>query len=180
MIFENVKAALGAKLFQYVTSIFAGFIVAFETSINFLVPCLIAVILDVVSAWDLGRRVHKKYPTRADGKFKSEYKYRIIATLIIIFLCIIMASYVDIYIIKNSDVSVRFVVAVFLFYQLWSCLENWSSENDNKIAKALQRVMVNKIERHINVPLADILIPDDKKATEESDDNAKGGNDGKG
>jgi hypothetical protein len=57
---------------------------------------------------------------------------------------------------------VRFAVAVFLFYEVWSCLENWSSENDQPIAKALQRVMVNKAERHLNVPLSDILMKDDK------------------
>ena len=47
--------------------------------------------------------------------------------------------------ISGNGFAVRFVVGVFLFYEVWSCLENWSSENDNKIAKALQRIMVNKI-----------------------------------
>lgn len=169
----QVKTAIGAKLVQYLSSILAGFLVAFESSINFFIPCLIAVVLDVITAWFLGRRVHKKFPEHADGKFKSEYKYRIITTMIIIFLCLILASYVDKFVIKNSDMAVRFVMGVFLAYQAWSCLENWSSENDNKIAKALQRIMVNKAERHLNVPLADILIPDDKVAQEK-----KGGDNG--
>jgi hypothetical protein len=56
---------------------------------------------------------------------------------------------------------------VFLFYELWSCLENWSSENDKPIAKAMQRIMVNKAERHLNVPLSDILMPGDDGASEQ-------------
>ena len=153
---------------QWLTSIVAGFIVAVGTSIDFFVPCLIAVILDVISAYALGRRVHKKYPDKSDGKFKSEYKCRILAAMIIAWLCIILASYVDVNVRHSDDgLAVRFAVAVFLFYELWSCLENWSSENDKPIAKAMQRIMVNKAERHLNVPLSDILMPDDKGASEQ-------------
>jgi len=146
------------KISQYIISILGGLLVAFETSINFFIPCFIIVIVDVWTAWLLGRRVHKKYPDKADGKFKSEYKYRIMVTMIIILLMIIVANYVDIYVIKESDFAVRFVVAVFFFYQIWSILENWSSENNNKIARALQRIMVNKAERHFNVELKDIMF----------------------
>ena len=165
---NDIQFTIGQKLMQWLTSIVAGFIVAVETSIDFFVPCLIAVILDVISAYALGRRVHKKYPDKSDGKFKSEYKWRILATMIIAWLCIILASYVDVKVRHSDDgLAVRFAVAVFLFYELWSCLENWSSENDKPIAKAMQRIMVNKAERHLNVPLSDILMPDDKGASEQ-------------
>lgn len=165
---NDIQFIIGQKLMQWLTSIVAGFIVAVGTSIDFFVPCLIAVILDVISAYALGRRVHKKYPDKSDGKFKSEYKWRILATMIIAWLCIILASYVDVNVRHSDDgLAVRFAVAVFLFYELWSCLENWSSENDKPIAKAMQRIMVNKAERHLNVPLSDILMPDDKGASEQ-------------
>lgn len=172
---NEIQFSVGQKLIQWLTSIVAGFIVSVETSIDFFVPCLIAVILDVISAYSLGRRVHKKHPDKSDGKFKSEYKWRILATMIIAWLCIILASYVDINVRHSDDgLSVRFAVAVFLFYELWSCLENWSSENDKPIAKAMQRIMVNKAERHFNVPLSDILMPDDNGASEQPKDNEDG------
>ncbi len=79
--------------------------------------------------------------------------------------------------ISGNGFAVRFVVGVFLFYEVWSCLENWSSENDNKIAKALQRIMVNKIERHLDVPLSDILTPDDKKPEHPGHHHGKPGHD---
>jgi phage-related holin len=77
--------------------------------------------------------------------------------MIVILLAVMCANYVDINIIKQGDLSVRFVVGVFIFYQLVSILENWSSENNHKMAKVLQRILVNKAERHLNVPLADLF-----------------------
>ena len=163
MVLQTLAKAFFNKILQYVTSIGGGLLLAFETSIPFFVPCFIAVIIDVYTAWALGRRVHSKHPDRADGKFKSEYKFRILVTMIVALLAIIVANYVDIYVIKDTDIAVRFIVGVFLFYQIWSILENWSSENENKVAKALQRIMVNKAERHFNVHLGDIILIEVKK-----------------
>jgi len=160
---ETILKYILPKLLQYIISISGGLLLAFETSITFFVPCFLAIITDVWAAYSLGRRVRKKYPGKADGKFKSEYKYRIMATMIAAFSAIIVAHYVDAHIIKDSDIAVRFVVGVFLFYEIWSILENWSSENDNKIAKALQRIMVNKAERHLNVRLRDIFFNEEKE-----------------
>ncbi len=165
MTMEDLKIRIAQKLLQYASSLFGGLVMAFETSIDFFIPCLLAVVLDVISAYFLGRRVHRKFPEQSDGKFKSEYKRRILWTMIIVWLCIILANYVDTVVRHSTDgLAVRFAVAVFLFYEVYSCLENWSSENDQPIAKALQRIMVNKAERHLNVPLSDILLKDDKGA----------------
>lgn len=162
-MFKLLTKTFFLKLIQYFISISGGLVIAFETSINFFIPCLITVIIDVFSAYMLGRRVHFKHPAQADGKFKSEYKFRIMITMTVVLMAIIVANYVDVHIIKNSDIAVRFIVSVFLFYQVWSILENWSSENDNKIAKALQRIMVNKAERHFNVDLSDIMFDKQKE-----------------
>jgi phage-related holin len=155
------------KLIQYLLSIGGGFLLAVESAMVFLVPCLIAVLVDVYAAWCLGRRVHKKYPEKADGKFKSEYKNRIMATMILIFSAIICAHYIDILVLKGTDLAVRFTVGVFFFYEIFSILENWSSENDQPFAKVLQRMMVNKAERHFNVPLSDILLNEKKETNNE-------------
>lgn len=161
--FGKIIEAVSSKVLQYLTSIAGGLLVAFEASIPFFVPCLIATVVDIWAAYCLARRVHKGYPDRADGKFKSEYKYRIMYTMIIALLTIMLANYVDVHVVKESDLAVRWVMGFFLFYQGWSILENWSSENDNKIARALQRIMVNKAERHLNVPLEDIMFKDKTK-----------------
>lgn len=157
-----------SRMLQYATSILGGLLVAFETSLLFFIPCFIITLVDVWAAYCLGKRVHNKYPKKADGKFKSEYKFKILYTMIVAFLAIILASYVDTHVIKDSDMAVRFTLGLFFFYQLFSIAENWSSENDNKMAIVFQHVMVNKAERHFNVPsgtIGNVLLnkEDDKK-----------------
>lgn len=150
-----------SKLTQYAVSVLGGLLLAFETTVDYFFPCLLAIGLDIFSAWMLSRRVHRKYPDKSDGKFKSEYKYRVMITLGVLFIVLILAAYVDA-LLRHADdqLAVRWSMGVFLFYEGWSCLENWSSENDNLFARALQRIMVNKAERHLNVPLSDILLKD--------------------
>ena len=159
------------KAIQYTVCIAAGLLAAFETTIDFFMPCLLSIVLDIISAWFLGRRVHRKHPELCDGKFKSEYKFRVMYTLIIIFIVVILSAYVDRIVLRGADVAVRFSVAMFLAYELWSCLENWSSENDKPWARVLQRIMVNKAERHLSVPLADLLLNNNNEKKEENEKN---------
>ncbi len=170
MTHNEIYKTIGERLLQYAVSMGGGLLLAIETSIPYFIPCFIAVILDIISAYCLHRRLHRKYPDRTEGKFRSSYKFKVMYTMLIILLLIIVAHYVDMAIIKNSDISVRFVIGVFLFYECWSILENWSSENDNKLAKALQRIMVNKAERHLNIPLRDILLDDKANDTNNNND----------
>ena len=153
-------------LLQYLTSAIGGLLLAIGTSIDYFIPCLLAIVLDIFTAYMLSRRVHKKYPDNCEGKFKSEYKYRVMITLGVMFVVMLLAGYVDMKVRQSEDqLAVRFTMGAFLFYEAWSCLENWSSENDEPIAKALQRIMVNKAERHLDVPLSDILLGEKKHNT---------------
>jgi hypothetical protein len=156
-------------LLQYASSAIGGLLIALETSVVFLVPCFLVTALDVYSAFCLGRRMHRKYPDSCDGKFKSEYKYRILQTMMIVLVLIILAKYVDMLVLQDNNLAVRWVAGFFFFYQGWSILENWSSENDAKWARLLQRIVVNKAERHFNIKIKDILIPNDK----DNDNNSK-------
>ena len=132
-----------SHLLQYLTSILGGLLLAFETSLDYFIPCLLAIALDVFTAYMLCRRVHKKYPDKSDGKFKSEYKYRVMITMGVVFILMILAAYVDMKVRMSDDqLAVRAAMGAFLFYEGWSCLENWSSENDEPIAKALQRYLL--------------------------------------
>lgn len=151
-----------SKLAQVVFSILSALFTTFTTALNFIIPCFLVIMLDVFTAWMLQRRVHKRHPEHSDGKFKSEYKFRIIITLILVFVLLILGAYVDMLIIKTGDYAVRFAAGMFLFYEFWSCLENWSSENENKFARVLQRIMVDKAERHFNVDMHE-LKPDDNQ-----------------
>lgn len=90
-------------------------------------------------------------------------------TMLIVWACVICAHYVDNTVRCEDDhLAVRFVVGTFLLYEAWSILENWSSENRSKWAKVLQRIMVNKAERHLNIELSDLLLEDETKKEEEN------------
>ena len=106
-----------SKLAQVVFSILSALFTTFTTALNFIIPCFLVIMLDVFTAWMLQRRVHKRHPERSDGKFKSEYKFRIIITLILVFVLLILGAYVDMLIIKTGDYAVRFAAGMFLFYE---------------------------------------------------------------
>ena len=159
---DTIYDLVSSKIAQYGVSVVGGLVAAIESSIPFFIPCLLATVLDVVSAYGLGRRLKRKYPDRADGKFKSKYKFRIMHTMIIAFVVVILAAYVDMLALGGGNKAVCWAFGFFLFYQGWSILENWSSENDDKRAKVLQRIMVNKAERYIDVPLRDIMLKESK------------------
>lgn len=160
---ETVLKSLGDKVLQIAISVLGGLLMAFEASVIYWGLCFLAIGVDIISAYCLSRRIHKKDATKSDGKFKSEYKFRVLVTMIVVLMGIMIAYYFDTLIMSGGNKAQSWVIGFFLFYEGWSILENWSSENDNKLARALQRVMVNKAERHINVPLGDILLDDEQK-----------------
>lgn len=171
---EKVGQYIIDKLMQYSISIIAGLVAAFEASLVYVGLCYIAILIDVISAWCLSRRIHKKDPSLSDGKFKSSYKFRILITLIVVQLAIMGGHYVDTLVMSGGNMAQNFVIVFFLFYEGWSVGENWSSENNNPLAKAFQRIMVNKAERHLNVPLGDILLNEKPTNNEDKEDKEHG------
>lgn len=157
---------LSEKILQYTVSVAGGLVIAMENALPFFIPCFLITAMDIVSAYFLAKRVHLKYPEQSDGKFKSEYKFKVMSTMLFVLVLIIVADYVDTQVIKDSDLAVRWVVGAFLIYQGWSILENWSSENNNKMALLLQQIMVNKMERHLNMSVSPILLNEENEEIE--------------
>lgn len=166
---DSIYRTVTERFYQHFIAIMGGLLIAFESSIPYFIPCMIAVLLDVFFAWKLGKRVAKKYPKIADGKFKSSYKYRIFETMIMGLILIILAYYVDTLVVQDGNIITRYCVGIFIGYQIVSMLENWSSENDNKFALLLQRILVNKAERHFNIDLTEFF---DFKRKEKDNENA--------
>lgn len=155
---------LHERLAQMVFSILGGLLLAFEaTTILFFVPCMITLVIDIISANSLAKRVKRKYPDRADGKFRSRYKHRVMLTMIIAFLGVILAHYIDSIYFNGGIGTQLFAMGMFMFYEIWSIFENWSSENNDKKAKVLQRFMVNKAERHFNIEIGDMMFNDENE-----------------
>lgn len=131
----------------------------------FILICTMAVMLDCYTAFKLSRRVKDNHPGANDGKFKSNYGKRIFNTILKIYSLIVLGYLIDKEIFPFYDLYLANIVAgAFCFIQIWSILENESSENDSRWAKQLQKIMVNKAERHFNIDLSD--FKDTKKEIE--------------
>ena len=138
-------------------SIIGGTIALLHPTFPFIVVCTLMVLADVYTAWSLSRRVKRKYPHANDGKFKSVYFGRVIMTLIKIYVLIILSFLMERYIFEGLQIKlVNITACAVCFWQLWSMLENESSCSDEKWAKVLQNVLVDKTARHFDVDLSDL------------------------
>lgn len=127
-----------------------------EPTINYILICTIAVLMDCFAAWRLSRRV-KKTTGKSDGKFRSSSAKKAFGTIWVICSLILLAFLIDEYIIPTASWYLPNIVAgAFCFLQIWSILENESSCNGSRWAKVAQKIMVNKAERHFNVDLSDL------------------------
>ena len=142
--------------FKWISGI-AGAIVAYlQPTFPFVLICTLAVFFDCYTAFKLSKRVAKKYPGANDGKFKTDYAKRIFGTILQIYSLIVLAFLIEKEILHFLDLHLPEIVAgIFCFNQIWSILENESSENDCRWAKVLQKIMINKAERHLNIDLTE-------------------------
>ena len=145
-------------------SVIGGVVALLHPAFPFILVCTLMVFADVFTAWSLSRRVKRKYPKANDGKFKSIYFGKIFMTLIKIYVLIILAFLIDTFIFEGFQLKLSNIAAgAVCFWQLWSMLENESSCSDERWAKVLQKVLVDKTERHFDVDLS--CIRDKKQET---------------
>lgn len=122
----------------------------------FFLIAFMALAADCYTAFRLSKRV-KRRSGASTGKFRSSKGKKIIDTIIKVSYAIIFAFLVDKYlIISESFYSVKLLVGGFSFIQIWSILENESSASDKSWAKMLQRIMVDKAERHFDIDLHEL------------------------
>ena len=138
-------------------SVIGGVVALLHPTFPFILLCTIMVLGDVYTAWSLSRRVKRKFPNATDGKFKSIYFGRVFMTLIKIYVLIILSFLIEIYIFEGMHIHLTNITAGSVcFWQLWSMLENESSCSNERWAKVLQKVLVDKTARHFDVDLSDL------------------------
>jgi predicted Co/Zn/Cd cation transporter (cation efflux family) len=125
-----------------------------QPTLPFVLICAFAVFVDCVTAWRLNRRIRKRYTKEvADGKLKSNNMFKMVSDLCIIFLCVVLAHHIDNTILAHMGGlhMSSYVAAIFCLTQFVSILENESSCNGSMWAMALQKVLADKTERHIEL-----------------------------
>lgn len=148
-------------LFSLLGAIFA----MLRPTLPYMLICTMVIFADCYTAWQLDKRVKAKYGKRApkeSGKFRSSNAGRVIHTLIEVYVLIILAFFINLYITSGFGVDMTKVAAgAVIFWQFWSILENKSSCNDAAWARVAQKVLVDKTERHLGVDLS-LLKKEDK------------------
>jgi len=138
-------------------SVIGGVIALLRPTYSFILICTLMVLADVYTAWSLSRRVKCKFPDANDGKFKSIYFGRVFMTLIKIYVLIILAFLIETFIFEGLQIRLANITAgAVCFWQLWSMLENESSCSDEKWARVLQKILVDKTARHFDVDLSEL------------------------
>lgn len=99
--------------------------------------------------------MRNKYPNGgADGKFKSSHASKMVGDLLVVWLCILLAGGVDVIILPHMDLHLgNYVAAIFCLIELWSVLENESSCNGASWAVVMQKFLVDKTKRHLEIDL---------------------------
>lgn len=131
-----------------------------EPTLPYILICTLLILADCYTAWQLGKRVKKAHPDRVrkdSHKFASSHFGKVLITLLKSYFLIIVAHFIQINITNGLPIDLTKIAAgAICFWQLWSILENESSCNGAKWAKTLQKILVDKTERHFNVDLSEL------------------------
>lgn len=125
-----------------------------EPTLPYAFMCVFAVAIDCLTAWRLNRRIKAKFPNaEADGKLKSARMFKMVSDLAIVWLCILLADGVDAHLLNHlGGLHLgQYVAAIFVLCTAVSILENESSCNGSAWARAIQRIVTNKVARHIDI-----------------------------
>jgi hypothetical protein len=159
-------------IFKYLLAVAMAFVSFIEPTLNFFYGIVAVITLDCLSAYNLNRRIKKRFPNYVTGKLESKKALKVIYTIGKVYGVILIIWFIEKNIIKDLSFDVtKYVAALFCFIQLISVLENESSCNNAWWARLLQKVLMDKTKRHFDI---DIDIDQLKKEQEEEDNKKYG------
>lgn len=145
----------------------AGSIIAFlQPTFPFILLCTIAVALDIGSAMLLRKRVINKMGIKGKIKLQSKGLAKAGMTLLRIYGLVIFVHCIEQIVFEGMNLRLANIVCgAVCFSQIWSILENESSQRNSKWARILQKVMIDKSERWLGIDLnGDGIIDNSKNA----------------
>lgn len=129
----------------------------------YIFVCFVAIVIDCYSAWRLSVRVRIKQG-RSKGKFQSNYAKRMVRTFGEIAGVLYLVFMMDKVIITMEQLyATKFIAGIFCTLQIISILENASSESESKWMKPLQKILINKAERHFDVDFKNTMNDEETK-----------------
>ncbi len=160
----NSIYSIPKALFALLGGIVGWFVAEFRPTFPLIVVAVIFIVYDAYTAYQLDKRVHKRYPDKAqrhEAKFTSFAFGKVIKQTIPKRLWLIILAYlIEHWVFVHVSIPLSYIVTgIICFEQAWSILENESScrsEADSRFWRLLQKIMVDKTERHFDVSLEDL------------------------
>lgn len=123
------------------------------------------ILYDAWTAYQLDKRAKTKYPdrtTRHEAKFTSFAFGKVVRKTIPERLVVILLAYLaERYVFVHVSIPLSYIVTgIILFEQAWSAMENNSScrsEEDSRLWRMLQRIMVDKTARHFDIDFPELV-----------------------
>lgn len=153
---------------KYIFSLIGGGVGWLIAEVQPTFPLIIVVIAfilyDAWSAYQLDKRVKRRYPDktqRHEAKFTSFAFGKVIRRTIPERLVLIMLAWMaERYVFVHLSIPLSYIITgIILFEQAWSALENNSScrdDGDGRFWRILQRIMIDKTERHFDISLTEL------------------------
>lgn len=151
-----------------------GWLVAeLSPTVPLITVAVVFILYDAWTAYQLDKRVHRKYPSKKQRQeiyFTSFAFGKVVKTTIPKRIWAIMMAYMaEHWVFVHVDTHLAYIMTgAVLFEQAWSILENESScreENESRFWRMLQRIMIDKTERHFDITLDE--LKDSKRLSEE-------------
>ncbi len=150
--------------FAFIGGCVGWFVAEFKPTFPLIIVAVIFIVYDAYTAYALDKRVHHKYPDktrRREAKFTSFAFGKVIKQTIPKRLWLIILSYIaEHWVFIHVSIPLSYIVTgAICFEQAWSILENESScrsEQDSRFWKLLQKIMVDKTERHFDITLDEL------------------------
>ena len=144
---------------------YIGFLIKeLKPTFPLIIIVIIFILYDTWTAYQLNKRASEQYPDKVlkeNAKFRSFSFAKVIRSTIPKRLIVIILAYlVEHWVFVHMDVPLSYIVAgIICFEQAWSILENESScrsEKDGMFWRLLQKIMIDKTERHFDVNLDEL------------------------
>lgn len=140
------------------------FVGEFRPTFPLIIVAVVFIVYDAYTAYQLDKRVKVKYPDKAqrrDAKFTSFAFGKVIRQTIPKRLSLIVLAFlVEHWVFIHLTIPLSYVITgAICFEQAWSILENESScrnEADSRFWRLLQKIMIDKTERHFDVSLNEL------------------------
>lgn len=148
-------------LFAFIGGGLGWFVAEFDPTFPLIIVAVIFIVYDAFTAYQLDKRVKARYPDKAmrrQAKFTSFAFGKVIKQTIPKRLSLILLAYlVEHWVFTGINIPLSYIITgIICFEQAWSILENESScraEHESRFWHLLQKIMIDKTERHFDVNL---------------------------